>query len=361
MLINNVSLIKSFNCFINKHKCGKDGITHTTYNGGRYCFSGKNYEKFIKKYVEMVTFNNKLHFIERPNKNGVTYLFIDVDIDHKGGERLYKQNNIKKIIKMTNNILNNIFNITNNQLTTIVTEKSKPSNKNGDIYKDGFHIYYPYLPLEEKYRYYITDCLINKVVAKKLMKNIPYINDAKKIIDTTIIRSNGITMIGSKKIGGQEYDLTHIYNSDVNDVNVDGYDKEELIYLLSNQRFDMEATVEAKSDSKLHLDIDKTYAEYNKGNVKNNKSNSNKSNSNNSNKSNSNKNSKNNRKINSKYNNKENVMHERDIKLVRMLCKILSEDRAYDYYKWKFVGFTLRAIDDSLFDDFVGFSKKVCG
>lgn len=51
-------------------------------------------------------------------------------------------------------------------------------------------------------------------------------------------------------------------------------------------------------------------------------------------------------------------INEYNIKLAKNLCEILSCKRSSDYNCWKQVGYTLKAIDESLFDNFVKFSKK---
>lgn len=50
-------------------------------------------------------------------------------------------------------------------------------------------------------------------------------------------------------------------------------------------------------------------------------------------------------------------MNEHNIKLAKDLCAILSHKRACDYTCLKQIGFTLKAIDESLFDDFIKYSK----
>ena len=43
-----------------------------------------------------------------------------------------------------------------------IFEKDSPTKKEG-TYKDGFHIYYPYLPLNITYRYLLYDTVLNKL------------------------------------------------------------------------------------------------------------------------------------------------------------------------------------------------------
>jgi len=365
------SILNDFNAFIRNHLCDKDDkeqLTHTTLikgKGSRYSFKGPDYEEFMRKYVDVIKSNPdiSLHFVERPSYHGVTFLFLDIDYDHKGGKRLYNEKHIKDIIEKTNDFIKDHFNVTDYQLTTYITEKPSPTPRDkNNAFKDGFHIYYPYLPMEEKHRFFVLDHLISLTVDKEILDDLKYTSDPKNIFDTSIIKSNGILMIGSRKEGGKPYELTHIYDSNCNDIPLvnnndedDEYDDnnsiEDLIYTLSNQRYDEHASIEPYEESK-EL-IDDTYEQY--GNGKNKTKNTKKT--------------KKTEKIEKKHNDKseeddkhnqkkKSVIELRDIELAKELCKLFSKKRASEYTSWSRVGFALKAIDESLFQTFVDFSKK---
>lgn len=356
------SVVTQFYKFINEHRSDKDNMTHTTLikgAGAKYCFTGQSYSEFLEKYISVLKSGScvDLHFVERPNKNGVTFLFIDVDFDHDGSKRIYTQKHIKEIIKKTNDFLCKNFKVTKYQLSAFVTEKPKPTKRDkGDLYKDGFHIYYPYLAMEEKHRYYVIDYLCSLMVDGKLMNGIDYKNGADKIFDTSIIKSNGILMIGSKKQEGYPYQLTHIYNFDLNDIGTDGYDDEELVYTFSNQQYDVDAKVEAVDDSEVEDNIEEIYQRYTGGNKK---------------KKTPTKNYRNDdvdddddesdvKSVGSsvKVVRRRTAQQQKEYEMAKELVKILSKNRAHDYVSWRRVGFALRAIDDELYNDFVQFSKK---
>lgn len=358
------SLIKSFRTFVEDHRCDKEHMTHTTLingGGGKYCFEGKDYQEFMEKYVQIVKAdaNIDLHFVERPNNNKVTFLFIDVDYDHKGKNRLYTEETFTQIIEKTNDFIRENFNVTNYQLSSFVTEKPEPTRRtnNPNMYKDGFHIYYPNLPLEEKHRYYILDYLSGLMVEGELLEGIEYKNDADKIFDMSIIKSNGILMIGSKKQGGHPYELTHIYDAELNDLGTEDYDDEELIYTLSNQRYDAEASVESRDEEEILKKIEEIAKQYNGGNKKKTKKET-KSKTNAGSSQEQEDDYAENRTNTKSKNRKKTVTEQRDIDLARALVPILSKKRAHDYVSWRRTGFALRAIDESLFDCFDMFSRK---
>lgn len=261
--------IKNFWSFVDAHRCDKENQTHTILKagGGKYCFEGTDYQCFMKLYVDVVKSDADidLHFVERLNDHKVSFLFIDVDYDHKGGKRLYTDEHIQQIIENTNTFLCENFNVTNYHLQSFVTEKPKPSKRNDSNYKDGFHIYYPNLPLEAKYRYYVMDYLRNLMIDNELLEGIDYKNPVDKIFDMSIISGNGILMIGSKKEGGNPYKLTHVYDANLNNLDIDEYDDEELIYALSNRRYDVDGSIEPIDDDEVIEKIDIIDKQYNGG------------------------------------------------------------------------------------------------
>ncbi|VBB18408.1 D5-like helicase-primase [Yasminevirus sp. GU-2018] len=365
------SLEKSFWAFVGAHRCDStEKTTHTILakGGGKYEFTGKTYQEFLEKYAQIVTENKKvdLHFVEKPNKNGVTYLFLDIDYDHKGSKRLYTEEHIKQIIEKTNEFITDHFDVTRHQLLTLVTEKPKPTKRdNNALYKDGFHIYYPNLPMEEKHRFYVLDHLISCMVENEFLDGIDYQNDADKIFDIAIVKSNGILMFGSKKPGGFPYELTHVYDADLNEQSKDEYDDEELIYTLSNQRYDVDARVEALDDEELLEDIDNVYRQYGGGNKKKKTPDTRKALKDNDDYETGGHASDDDDDDNSEERfvapekpKRNSVEHEMNIKLAKELVEILSKKRATDYSSWRRVGFALRAIDESLYPEFVKFSKK---
>ena len=268
------SLMESFKTFINAHRCNdKDDTTHTILarNGGKFSFKGSHYQKFLEKYAQILSAdkNFDLHFVEKPNKHGVTYLFIDIDYDQKDPERQYTIEHIKQIIEKTNEFIISHFDVTRYQLISLVTEKPKPSKRdNNTMYKDGFHVHYPNLPMEEKHRYYVIDYLVSCMIKNEFFDGIDYINDADQIFDMRIVKSNGILMFGSKKEGGHPYKLTHEYNADMEEMKIDGYDDEELVHTLSNQKYDADAGIEVTPDEDILKEIDTIYRQYNGGNKK---------------------------------------------------------------------------------------------
>ncbi len=380
---SNDFIIKDFQTFISAHKCERDAMTHTTLikgQGARYCFTENNYQKFMKKYVDVINSEQDidLHFVERVSSHGVTFLFIDVDFDQLKSKRTYQIEHIIQIIQKTNSFVKKNFKVKDNQLLSFVTEKPYPSfrdnsktKNNTKMYKDGFHIYYPYLPMKEDYRYYTIDHLNETMINNGFLNGIEYKNNADTIFDTSIIKSNGILMMGSKKQGGSPYELTHIYNVDLNEMDTNEYDISELVYTLSNQRYDSDGSIEPIKNAMILHNINEISRQYNGGNkkkkgivrqsvTKENLSGDDKSydaedcdaNEGNFEKLKTNSPTKN------IPNSKKSLGNMREIEMTIALMKILSKERAHEYKSWMRVGFALFSVDPTLFNYFVEFSKK---
>ena len=160
--------------FLKDHKINKNDttteITHTMMGGiwGKYHISGLDYERFLKLY-KCIFKNNQQYIVERPLTT--SYLFLDIDwhFSNIHSKRQYKSKHVLKIIKETNKILFETFNIDKQLLTCFLHEKKNPTLQKNE-YKDGFHIFYPDIPLKFNYRYYIIDKLKERIVEKKYSK-----------------------------------------------------------------------------------------------------------------------------------------------------------------------------------------------
>ena len=217
-------------------------ITHTLMGSpyGKYHISEENYSTFIKLYKKVYK-HEQQYVVERPNKT--SFLFIDIDWHHKKGivNRQYTKKHIDSIINEINTILIDTFDIQKYQLTAFSHEKEKPTHdKKKDTYKDGFHIFYPDVPLSFEHRYFVIQKLSEICNLKRLFRGIEYSNDYKTIFDKSIVMANGILMYGSAKQGSTPYQVTRAYDYTGVSREIDEaeYSHEDLIYLMLNRRYE---------------------------------------------------------------------------------------------------------------------------
>jgi P4 family phage/plasmid primase-like protien len=371
------SVLKKFRNFAEKHTVYKQSnnlLTHTTLGEPKrsYIIKDKDHEEFMRLYIKIVKSepNVDLHFVERPTP--VTFLFLDFDFDQKQKKRYYKIKHIRGIIETVNDFVRENFDVTPFHLESFVLEKPQPSTKN-DSFKDGFHIYYPNLPMTAGQRFFVLDHITNELKQNKLLDDIPYTNNMDQIIDKSIVESNGILMVGSKKVGGASYYLSHVFDDELVNIDMEQYDLEEQIYIFSNRRYGEEGEVNTLN-SDIEKKIKKCYIshlskdrkkEYEKMNQKSDSDNSD-TDSDIDSDDNSDVDSDNNSDIDieSNYTNRSTpkkkltVMQEKDIALAKKLVTILSKERATDFKDWRRVGYALYSVDESLYDSFIEFSKK---
>ena len=341
-MIQSIDMLADFNDYVNKHRTSGDKITHTImskFNGGKFNFEGSDYSVFLEKYINILNNceNINLHFVEKPN--GITYLFVDIDYDHENSKRQYLLKDIKQIINSINNIIRENFIVKEHQLKSFIMEKNEPTKRsNNNLYKDGFHIHYPNLPMHEKYRYFVLHKLSELIKNRELLKNIDYKNDVETIVDMSIIKNNGMLMVGSCKDGLEPYKLTQVLTMRLVNEDIDIYDYEELVYLFSNQKYDNESSIDIVGyDDTIETEINKIYQEYNGGNKR-----------------------KNNllKEDNKKKRVISTVVDEKNIELAIDLLKILDKKRSNNYLDWIHVGYSLYSISDTLYDEYIEFSKK---
>jgi P4 family phage/plasmid primase-like protien len=142
-----------------------------------------------------------------------------------------------------NDILLEYFNIKPDRLLSFVHEKPSPTlqcGKNGkpDEYKDGFHVFWPDVPLSFEHRYFVIDVLVEKIKRKNLFKDLPYTNKLTDVLDTTIVMANGTMMYHSAKEGREPYDITAVYNHEMDQIDVtENFPDDELINLMLCRKF----------------------------------------------------------------------------------------------------------------------------
>jgi P4 family phage/plasmid primase-like protien len=350
--------------FITNHR-KKGETTHTLMGSpkGAYTFDGYTYEQFMVEYVKEITRLKdggnspyELTFIERPNP--VTFLYIDIDLNQRQRKRKYTKETILKIIGKINSILEETFVVNENQFISMITEKPGPTmsmSNDEKYYKDGFHIYYPYLPMSVHQRYYMIDNLTKCIDDEDFFEDVPYFNEKHKIFDKSIVESNGIFMYLSSKPGIPPYELTYVFNKKLEELNLNKYDDyEELVYEFSNRRYDIDSAVEC------HEEKEKEVTET--GSIYKNKENKIKTvpspnNFSNDHDSESEKQTKQ-YTLPQKKNGIFDKIKQSEIELAKKLIYVLNKKRCEDYNTWKRVGFALYAVDPGLFETFVNFSKR---
>lgn len=224
-------------------------VTHTVMSGaqakqfwgGSFHITGKEYNAFIKFYKSVID-DMELHIVERPNEIGkmVGPFIVDIDYKTKHSERLYNKQHVEKIIKICNDIFSKYLNINNDKLKSYVLEKNEPSieDKNGKIqYKDGFHIFYD-LPISCNKRLFFFDKIKEKITTKDVFSDVDHTSSYDEIVDESVMINNGLLMFGSCKEGREPYELTLVYNENLEEEPIEEHsNQDDLINLFSLQQY----------------------------------------------------------------------------------------------------------------------------
>lgn len=392
------NLYKKYCKFLSKYeidsKIKNSNPTHVTCGAPykKYNIPDDKLDDFYEHYSNLCnTGRIVLHMVERPKEIGP--FIIDLDYDIGVANRVYTENHIKNVIKITTTILRTYFQIKKSKsLQAFVFEKKKPSKRdkndeNGNaIYKDGFHIIYPNVSLTVINRYFVTYLLEKKIASKNILEGIDFTNDISKIIDKSVVNANGLTMIGSRKkeLTAPNYVLTCVYDYENN--LIENIDKSILtnVKLCSNRNHMDKIPLKTNKIEEYTSIVNKLVKEYNirQDGQKNTKPikndeisdeelsdddmtdeecddesqfgvikqyKSNKSNKSDKSKNNQSSEKKGAHKISPKRN---------DYEMAKELVKMLSKKRADDYNTWIKVGWLLFSVDERLKDEFHKFSKK---
>lgn len=284
----------------------------------KYNLNVEGHKEFIKLYSKLV---NKidLHFAEIPND--ISYLKFDIDLEAemKPKKRLYDNKMLKELNKLILESVKSYLKVDKKDMIVFVMEKDEVNKKN-DIYRDGFHLCYPYIVQTNKIRNAIFDDIYNRIKESGIFKG-----DLSKILDKNAsIGSTAWMLLGSSKVDGNKYMITKILNYKCKEVEMEDSSMMDKVDLLSvlNDNLILEHCCELKEG----VDI---------------------------------------KAIEMKYIEKSNITDDiyipnsgnRDIEEARILTKLLSVSRAENHDDWLKVGFCLHNIDKSLLGDWIEFSK----
>jgi hypothetical protein len=198
----------------------------------KYSIPGNELFNFFVLYSNCIGMEN-LHIAEAPKEYGP--LLLDFDFVTKCSIRQYDKNDIRNVIDIANMVIGK-YTISN--VTSFIMEKYKPTPA-GSVFKDGFHIVYPYLSLSRNIRKKIIDELLKECISYGIFEHIQFTNKIESVIDRFVNNSSPWLLYGSSKVNGapfrgSHYSLTEIYNEIVNSIFNDPMNTLKLCILLSN-------------------------------------------------------------------------------------------------------------------------------
>jgi len=229
---NQNSILKQFlKDHENKSKESRE-FTHTSMGKPftKYNISDEENELFLEYYENAIKNGENYHITEKHKDVSPILIDFDFKFDLQYSERQYNENHIIEIIKLYNTEIKNIFNIDDedDKLTSFVFQRDEPY-KSKDIIKDGLHIMYPYIVCEPNVQHYIRKCVLKNI--HNVLKDLKFKNDSNKpldkiyedVVDKAVIYTNGWLLFQSTKPGLPPYQLTYIFDYDVDELNINEY------------------------------------------------------------------------------------------------------------------------------------------
>jgi P4 family phage/plasmid primase-like protien len=378
------NFMRSHRVIADKSKPNSKLITHTELNvmKGSYCIVDDDYDEFVKLYKNYIKDGNwEIGLVERHNGKKVGPVISDFDFKSRVEKRSYTKKHIINIIKIFNDVMVDIFKIEPEQLQAFVYEKDKPTTEkkqNDTLYKDGFHIYWPYAPLLVEYRYLLYEIVLDKLKKEKTIDDIPSIEPLSEVFDYRVIYNNGIMMYKSNKPARTSYELTMVFDSDLEEMELEEFDFDTIVDTSLMRTFDDESSLELKNQSLINKCIGickkRNYPTDFKRVFSSDDEESTDEESNESNNEESDEDIPKARNTKTKY---ENVFKEdkrqgnvcaccgksfnhppKDIEYIRELVDCLGRKRSNNYDDWIRVGWCLHRIWHGLLPEYIKFSKQ---
>ncbi len=316
--------------FLNNCKVGKGEIySHTTIQGGKWCI--KDIDKFYE-LMDKYDGYKRYNMIEFPIEE---CRYVRFDFDFEFDKETYFDLNF--LTKLCRTMKRQIKKYTEEDFTIYVFCRKFSVKKNKINWKNGIHIQIPDITTDRDYlSHYIRNDLVKNNTLKKLFDDIGTTNSIENIIDECVYKKNGWVMYGCDKSNYENaYQIIKIMSNNEN--KLQDYKKDSLFNEL--KKFSFRNKMYPKQLNSTGEPI-----------IENFKNNMNS-------KTQKDKKQKKVKLVNEpveKANDDNNI----NLDFVKELVECLIDDRSDIYDKWIDVCWTLKSINDNLFDVFDEFSKK---
>ena len=299
--------------------------THTSM-GKPFCsyyINNNELNTFFSLYEKSIMNGEELHIIEKHEEIGPLVIDFDFKFDeNENGDRIHTEETVYEIVKLYVNEICETFDINknSNKLHAFVFERpSAYIEKN--IKKDGIHIIFPYIVSTPQVQYFIRDNILKKI--NPILENLPLRNLPSDIIDRSVIYSNGWMLFGSHKPKKDSYQISYIFDGNMNKMEINEYP-----FTMNIARF---FSIREKKDKDLTIIREDKIPFIEKSNKV--------------------------KIVKSKI--KKPVSY--DLEQIKEMLSILSDERVDNYHTWIEVGWALHNIDSSsqeLLDLWIEFSMR---
>ena len=257
--------------FLTQHKVSKDDkmYTHTHIYGicgGKFNIEGDDIDEFYNIYHKFIFDLGGQSSLTETNSK-LTCIKIDLDFKYNGDkiERRYKQKHLEDIVKLYIAAIDEwvITSEECHRYCFIMEKTGAKLDKHLDegvmSIKDGIHIMFPYIIVPTYIQFKIRETVYKQAVP--IFKDMGCKNEARDIVDMSVIKTNGWMVYGSSKKDSEAYVLTQIFNYiekeehdtdyKLNKINIDQYSNKERLRLLSIKNSEDESIIKLEKQSEV--------------------------------------------------------------------------------------------------------------
>lgn len=213
--------------FITNYEVDKDEpYTHTSTHfdtkKAKYFIPRSKLNEFFELYNEYVFKHKKECYLTEKHPNQYSKICIDFDFKYyeKPKEREINDDVIRTIVEKYNEIILESVECDKAQIKAYVFLRPNGYEKSETEYKDGIHIMYPFLYVDYKTQQFIRNKVIEALKDENLIDDMSCIPDLDSIIDESVIQRNNWYLYGSTKKGIPAYELTHIFDIDLDEIEI---------------------------------------------------------------------------------------------------------------------------------------------
>jgi len=190
---------------------------------GTYYIPKSKEDQFFELYLDAINNNVPLHLLERHKECSPILIDFDFKYDISVMERQHTYEHIKQIVALYIDEIDAIFNISNkkDKLIAFVFERKSPY-KYKETTKDGIHIIFPFIISEPNSQYLLRENVLKKI--NNIIHDLPLKNSNSDIVDRSVICKNGWLLLNGTKPGCDKYNLTHVFDSYCEKIELDEVD-----------------------------------------------------------------------------------------------------------------------------------------
>lgn len=314
--------------FLLQYKVEKgEPFTHTSLGkpSGSYNIPNEQKDKLFELLDQALEQGVSVHLTEKPEPHTIIKADLDFKFEMDQKKRKYNLDTIKQIVKLYHDAIKYYLDVPDDNIKAFIFERDQPYIDRGNC-KDGIHIMYPYIVCHVDIQHKIREHVLSH--CQSILAPLGCKNNIEDIVDKSVISNNNWLMYGCSKPVAKPYKLSHVYDHQFNDLNIDKFDRLSLIRLLSIRDHDPNKSIPIRDNLKRLLEI-KPINKHKLATIPS-----------------------------IPIRNKLPFQNDYDLDEIRKLVKILDVSRADNYKTWIEVGLCLHNISYTLLDAWIDFSSK---